>query len=132
MRCAAATLLGCAQAVRRRVCRRCVAATLENSCRTPPAARSIGSRSSFAEERDRILASAKLLVNIHASEDYTVYETLRCTHVLFIGLPVVSEASQLQLGDFLEAEAEMVPYALLADAVVRAITTTNGGLAWIV
>ena len=76
---------------------------------------------SFAEERDRMLASAKLLVNIHASEDYTVYETLRCTHVLFTGLPVVSEASQLPLGDFLEAEAEMVPYAQLVDAVVRAI-----------
>lgn len=47
----------------------------------------------FGEERDKKLAACKTLLNIHAGEDYQVFESSRCEPWLAIGVPVISEHS---------------------------------------
>ena len=48
----------------------------------------------FGDERDKELAKCKILLNIHAKDDYTIFESARCDAWLSIGVPVVSENSQ--------------------------------------
>jgi len=47
----------------------------------------------FGDERDRELAKCKILLNIHAQDDYTVFESARCDAWLSIGVPIISENS---------------------------------------
>lgn len=47
----------------------------------------------FGEQRDRELCRCKIILNIHYSDDYRVFESLRCEPWLRIGVPVVSEES---------------------------------------
>lgn len=47
----------------------------------------------FGDERDRELAKCKILLNIHAYDDYTIFESARCDAWLSIGVPIVSENS---------------------------------------
>ena len=47
----------------------------------------------FGDERDEELAKCKILVNIHAEDDYTVFESARCDAWLSIGVPIISENS---------------------------------------
>lgn len=47
----------------------------------------------FGDERDRELAKCKILLNIHAQDDYNVFESARCDAWLSIGVPIVSENS---------------------------------------
>lgn len=44
-------------------------------------------------ERDREIAKAKILVNIHWDSNYNVFETLRCDRWLFAGMMIISENS---------------------------------------
>ena len=46
----------------------------------------------FGEERDRRVASCKILLNLHAGPSYRLYEALRCERWRFAGMPIVSEA----------------------------------------
>lgn len=48
----------------------------------------------FGERRDRELAKCKIILNIHYSDDYRVFERLRCEPWLAVGTPVVSEESE--------------------------------------
>jgi hypothetical protein len=43
--------------------------------------------------RDKIIAQAKILINIHHSNDFNIYEHLRCDRWVLSGLMVVSETS---------------------------------------
>ena len=45
----------------------------------------------FGLERDRLIAKCRCLLNIHANEDYTIFETLRCNRWLDVGMLIVSE-----------------------------------------
>ena len=47
----------------------------------------------FGEERDKELAKCKILINIHAEEDYNIFESSRCDAWLSIGVPIISENS---------------------------------------
>ena len=47
----------------------------------------------WGEERDKIIASCKILLNLHCSKDYNVYETPRCDRWVFAGMIVISETS---------------------------------------
>ena len=47
----------------------------------------------FGEERDIELSKCKVLINIHHSDDYKIFESARCEPWLSIGVPVVSECS---------------------------------------
>jgi hypothetical protein len=45
------------------------------------------------EARDRILGKCRLILNIHADEEYSVFESIRCEPWLHVNMPVVSESS---------------------------------------
>lgn len=47
----------------------------------------------FGEERDKELAKCKILLNIHAEDDYNTFESARCDAWLSIGVPIISEDS---------------------------------------
>lgn len=47
----------------------------------------------FGKRRDKELAKCKLLLNIHASPDYKIFESNRCEPWLKAGVPVISENS---------------------------------------
>lgn len=47
----------------------------------------------WGDERDKIAAQAKLLLNVHFGDSYNIYESLRCDRWVYSGMPVVSETS---------------------------------------
>jgi len=47
--------------------------------------------SAWGDERDRLIAQGKVLLNIHCKKSFLIYESLRCDRWLFAGMPVVSE-----------------------------------------
>lgn len=47
----------------------------------------------FGEHRDIALSGCRVLVNLHANDDYTVLESIRCAPALVSGVLVVSENS---------------------------------------
>ena len=47
----------------------------------------------YGEDRDKQLATCKVLLNIHAHEDYQIFESARCEPWLAIGVSVISEQS---------------------------------------
>jgi hypothetical protein len=47
----------------------------------------------WGEERDKELAKCRILINIHADNDYQIFEQARCEPWLAIGVPVISEHS---------------------------------------
>ena len=49
----------------------------------------------WGEERDRKLAKCRYILNIHAGDDYKVFESARCAPWLDAGIPVISETSIL-------------------------------------
>jgi hypothetical protein len=50
-------------------------------------------RKIFGKERDKELAKCKIILNIHYSDKYNVFEVFRCGPWLEIGVPVISEVS---------------------------------------
>ncbi len=44
-------------------------------------------------ERDKIVAKAKVLLNIHHRKGYTIYESIRCDRWTFGGMMIISESS---------------------------------------
>ena len=47
----------------------------------------------FGEERDKKLACCRIILNIHYSEEYQIFESNRCEPWLQCGIPVISEKS---------------------------------------
>jgi hypothetical protein len=47
----------------------------------------------FDSQRDEILMKHKILINIHNSEEYKIYESMRCDRCIFNKMIVISEAS---------------------------------------
>jgi hypothetical protein len=47
----------------------------------------------WGEERDKELATCRIIINIHAGDDYQIFEVARCEPWLAIGVPVISENS---------------------------------------
>jgi len=47
----------------------------------------------FGDDRDKELAKCKFLLNIHADEDYNIFEIARCEPWLAIKVPIISENS---------------------------------------
>jgi len=68
----------------------------------------------FGEERDIELAKCKILLNIHAADDYQIFESLRCEPWLAIGVPIISEHSLDN-----DPRCINVSYDKIVDAVVK-------------
>ena len=54
---------------------------------------SVNYMQTYGEERDKALASCKILINIHCFHDFTIFESARCEPWLSIGKCVISENS---------------------------------------
>ncbi|NBP58497.1 hypothetical protein EBU71_18570, partial [bacterium] len=50
-------------------------------------------RNNYGDDRDKQIARCKMLLNIHYSDNYKIFEVFRCGPWLEIGLPVLSEVS---------------------------------------
>ena len=79
----------------------------------------------YGEERDRLLASCRVHINIHQSDEHTVYESTRCNHWLEAGIPVISEHS---LDD--DPRCRNVSYETLVETVVEFCKKTSN-IQWI-
>jgi hypothetical protein len=66
----------------------------------------------YSRARDSELLKCKMFVNIHFTEDYKVWESVRCEPLLHVGAPVVSENSLDN-----DPRCVNVPYEGLVDAV---------------
>ena len=53
--------------------------------------------SGWGEQRDREIGKARILLNIHYSDTYNIYEALRCERWRFAGMPIISEPSASQM-----------------------------------
>ena len=47
----------------------------------------------FGKDRDIELAKCKIILNIHAEDDYKIFESCRCEPWLKLGITVISENS---------------------------------------
>ena len=54
---------------------------------------SVNYMQTYGEERDKALASCKILLNIHCFDDFAIFESARCEPWLSIGKCVISENS---------------------------------------
>jgi hypothetical protein len=79
---------------------------------------SVTNASGWGDSRDRIIATGKLLINIHYGPQYTIFEHLRCDRWLFAGMPVITQNSisddELDVKDLLVIR----PYDQLVDTIV--------------
>ena len=62
------------------------------------------------EERDKLLAKCKMIINIHFADDYKIFERSRCEQWLRVGVPVISEESLDN-----DSRAICVPYDKLVE-----------------
>jgi len=73
----------------------------------------------FGEERDRMIAEARVLLNVRKHRNYCTFEHMRCTRWIMAGMPVVSESgesdTELDLLDFITS----VPYDGIVEAVQK-------------
>lgn len=76
----------------------------------------------FGRARDRALAQALCMINIHFADDYRVFESTRCDPWLTVGVPVVSETS---LDD--DPRCINVPYSELISATVQLVQRLKAG-----
>lgn len=74
----------------------------------------------FGDERDRQIAHAHCLLNIHYRDDYKVFESLRCNRWLAAGLTVISEDS-LDIPDY--PNLIMTKYDRIPGAIVSFINS---------
>jgi hypothetical protein len=66
----------------------------------------------FNRARDEELMKCRAFINIHFTEDYKVWESIRCEPLLYVGAPVVSENSLDN-----DPRCVNVPYEELVDAM---------------
>lgn len=66
--------------------------------------------SGWGEQRDREIGKARILLNIHYSDTYNIYEALRCERWRFAGMPIISEPSASQMPEgLIEARLNEFP-----------------------
>jgi hypothetical protein len=76
----------------------------------------------FGEERDKEMAKCQLLLNIHHSEDYKIFEEIRCMRWWYAGVPIISEScfrmEHLDVFPYII----WVPYHLLFKTVISIVS----------
>jgi len=77
---------------------------------------SVLSVTDFGEERDKKLAQARVILNVHYADDYQIFEQARCDVWLRAGVPVVSETS---LDD--DPRCINAPYSALVETTVQTV-----------
>ncbi|AAV50415.1 hypothetical protein [Acanthamoeba castellanii mimivirus] len=84
-------------------------------------------QSKWGQERDMLIASCKMLINIHHSDNFNVYESFRCDRWAFAQMPVVSEDSIHD--DFLDMKYYSVikfcPYDKIVDTTLQFLSNVN-------
>lgn len=73
------------------------------------------------QQRNAILSLAHVLLNIHADSDYRVFEVFRCNSVLFSGMTVVSEDSEMDSITYHPDHLVLAPYEDLVNATVHSV-----------
>lgn len=51
----------------------------------------------WGDARDREIGKCRILINIHYSDTYNIYEAIRCERWRFAGMPIISETSASQM-----------------------------------
>ena len=80
---------------------------------------------SWGDKRDRMIASCKILINIHCEDDYKIYESLRCDRWAFARMPVISEDNASPQNNLLDVKkyhlVYFYPYSNLATETSKLI-----------
>lgn len=74
----------------------------------------------FGQERDNLLFRHKILVNIHAGDDFNVLEQMRCNRCILNKMIVISEPS-LDISYELERYVIVCPYNEIMDKVLEVL-----------
>lgn len=70
-------------------------------------------------ERDRQIANAKILLNVHFNTDYNIFEHLRCDRWILAGMIVVSENSRSDKLLDLSELVILVPYDQIVNTIIE-------------
>ena len=81
----------------------------------------------FGQARNALLARARVLLNIHADNEYLVFEEIRCAPAIYNGLCVVSETSLFDPQHPLFPHIQFAPYESLVDTVGRVLVSQADG-----
>ena len=76
--------------------------------------------SGFGTGRDEAIAKAKILLNVHFYDDYSIFESVRCDRWVAAGMIVVSETSDVDVGNALTDHVVFTPFA----DIVRTVRST--------
>jgi len=79
----------------------------------------------WGESRDRRIAQCRILLNVHYTEQYQIFEHVRCDRWIMAGMRIVTEPSLsdplLDVAPFMT----IVAYEKMADTVVRLLSSSN-------
>jgi len=79
----------------------------------------------FGEERDKELAKCQILLNIHHSDDYKIFEEIRCMRWWFAGMPIISESSYNMNHLDIFPYITWVPYNMLIRIVMSIVNNSH-------
>jgi hypothetical protein len=77
----------------------------------------------WGDKRDTLIAQCKILLNIHYTEEYQIFEHLRCDRWIMAGLNVVSEPSSSDSLLDIAPSMTIVPYEKLVDTICNMLQT---------
>jgi hypothetical protein len=83
---------------------------------------SVHTVTAWGDERDRELAKCRYILNIHAGDEYMVFESARCAPWLDSGIPVISEHSIID-----DPRCITASYDKLIDTCIHQLRNTSEG-----
>ena len=79
----------------------------------------VNMQSTYGEERDKMMARAKLIINIH-NYDNKIFEMVRISHALQQGIPILAErGSDTDFPDYMEDTVNISTYNRFVDTAYR-------------
>ncbi len=78
-------------------------------------------RDAWRDERDAAVGKAGILLNIHISDEHTIYEHARCDRWMFAGKPIISEESERQAALDVGGNVVFAPRGELLHSVEQAL-----------
>ena len=79
------------------------------------------------DDRDKEIAKAKILLNVHYNTDYNFFESLRCNRWVYANKLVITESSRYSENYYLNKYIMIEPYDKLVEKVVEALAFYSEG-----
>jgi len=79
----------------------------------------------FGKSRDNLLFRSKILINIHAHDDYQIFESIRCNRCIYNKVIVISENSLYQENELLHDKIIFCEYSKIIDKIKHVLENYN-------